>query len=124
MNLTEIKQKGIKITLDGKEMLLRYDLNAFAYLEAKLGKDWLNKDMSNLRLLKHFLRAGLLHNYDNDKYYDNDDYNSLKPTLSQVGRMVDMDALMTLPDQIIAAMEAALPEKTEDEGENSPGEQR
>jgi hypothetical protein len=69
-SLRYIKKSGVKIKLaDGKTHEIRYDLTALEYLEDQFGsiKDLYDIDLEDIKNIKVFLRAGLLHEYPEDQ---------------------------------------------------------
>jgi hypothetical protein len=91
-----IKEKTIKIKLLDGEHELKFDLNALELLEEEFGGiDVLdNLDLSKMRNFKAFIRAGIAHEYEDDKI----------PTPRAVGKLIDLNMLMQFEKSISEAL--------------------
>lgn len=110
-NVNDIRPKDVTVSVSdvsvvtinkgGKERHLRFDLNAFAYLEEKYGSiDAVMEkiDKGSILALRDLLWAGLRHEDD-------------QLTLEEVGAMFDLRNLEEVSKQIYEAMGAAMPNK-------------
>lgn len=119
--LKDMKPQIFTITIDGKSMKLRYDMNALDYLERVVGS--ISEAFADQSMLgrKHMIRAALLCNYEeNKKLLDEDNLRDLKPTLSQVGEWFDADTMKAVATELYTI---ALKQMNV-EGENRMGEQQ
>lgn len=117
-SLSYLKKSGVKIKLaDGKIHELRYDLNALEYLqEAFKGdegfsgmKDLDKIELDNAKNIKIFIRAGILHEYEEGE----------EPTLKQVGKLVDIDIVMNFEKYITEALIMSMPERDSEDVEGT-----
>lgn len=110
-NVNDVRPKDVTVNVSdvsvvtinkgGKERHLRFDLNAFAYLEEKYGSiDAVMEkiDKGSILALRDLLWAGLRHEDD-------------QLTLEEVGAMFDLRNLEEVSKQIYEAMGAAMPNK-------------
>lgn len=110
-NVNDVRPKDVTVNVSdvsvvtinkgGKERHLRFDLNAFAYLEEKYGSiDAVMEkiDKGSILALRDLLWAGLRHEDD-------------QLTLEDVGAMFDLRNLEEVSKQIYEAMGAAMPNK-------------
>ncbi|MDP4092598.1 MAG: hypothetical protein Q8920_04485 [Bacillota bacterium] len=85
-SLGYIKKSGIKVKLaDGKTHEIKYDMNALEYLQECFGdiKELYDIDLEDIKNIKIFLRAGLLHEFPENE----------APSLFEIGKLV---ILMTI----------------------------
>lgn len=122
--LNELRNKTILLKLNGEDFRLRFDLNAISYLEHVYGsfEKALNTELTTTKDIKHFLKAGLLHQYDNDAAFETDDFAALKPTLTEVGSKIGISDIVDLNEQLTKALVASLPEKAEGDHPNAQKE--
>jgi hypothetical protein len=103
-NLDNVKQKGVKISLD-KDRILEYDFNAFVELEEKFGtiqgamEQLQDGKLKNVRTI---LWAGLI---EEDETL----------TEKEVGKMIHLDKIQELAEKINEALSKALPEVKEED---------
>jgi len=114
----DIKSKGVKVMLNGKEYTLKYDLNSFAELEEYYGdvdKAMEDAEKGKIKALRAILWSGIIH-----AYLDEDGNPTIKP--HEVGAMVGLEDLKNLFETMNESMKGALPESVEDEekGEVDP----
>jgi len=98
-HVSDVKYKGAKIVLDGKEYTLRFDLNAFAELEEIYGsvEEALKKmEEGSLKAIRSLIWVGLLHQNEH-------------LTQKQVGSMITFNNLEELGKALAEAMEGAMP---------------
>lgn len=112
--LKELEPLKVNISLGGKEMYLRYNLNARRYLEEYVDYDNLmNKETEDWTTeeIIHLLRAGLIDYYyeENEKALDNRDFSALKPSMSFIGRYLTEESLIALTSQILDAIIKSMP---------------
>lgn len=121
MKLQSLRKNCHTITIDGKPMILRMDLNAMDYLERACGGIEQAANARDIKTQKHFIRAFLLCNYpENAEVFNRDDLNGLKPSLYQVGEWFDPDTMAAVSLELY---NLALEQMEVPEGENSLGEQ-
>ncbi len=115
--LKELDRANVPIELGGVRTYLRYNLNAYRYLEEHFAggiHDLLDKDMQtwNASETMHLLRAGLIDAYyeQNEALLDRGDFAHLHPTMATLGRMLRQEDLPELVGQIFAGMLMSLPE--------------
>lgn len=115
-SLSYLKKSGVKIKLaDGKVHELRYDLNALEYLQEAFKdepgyngiKDLDKIELDNAKNIKKFIRAGILHEYEEGE----------EPTLKQVGKLVDIDIVMNFEKYITEALIMSMPERDPEDAE-------
>lgn len=114
--LKDLDRKRIPITLGGKRLYLRYNLNARRYLEdclprfefiAQVDSDsWLGEE------ILHLLRAGLMDCYynENRKAIEARAWDKIRPSMADLGRQVTEDVLQEINGAIMQAFVASLPE--------------
>ncbi|WP_107838627.1 hypothetical protein [Metasolibacillus meyeri] len=100
-----MKDKGVKITLGGKEFEAKFDLNALCDLQEKFGGfdeafENIDKDFSKIRMLLHLALA----NGENEKM-----------TEREIGALIDIRNLDTITNALEEAFNGAMP-STEEEG--------
>ena len=106
-NVTEVKNKTVKITLnDGIERKIKFTLNALAELEMKFGSvqaafDKLEKENSMVAL-RTILWSGFLHESPNI-------------TEQQVGNLIDLAYMQELVESLGTALEGDMAKNTEGE---------
>lgn len=108
-NLSEIRNNGIKIELDGKEYRIIFDLNAMAEVEDKygsVGKAVTAMQHGSFKAIRCVLWAMLIH--DNPEL-----------TEKEVGSMVTVGNLDEIVDHITAAVNKDLPDE-EEKSEDAP----
>ncbi|MBQ9082661.1 MAG: hypothetical protein IJY28_04075 [Clostridia bacterium] len=117
MMLKELDAQRIPIELGGVQTYLRYNLNAYRYLEEYFAggiHDLLRKDMDAWTTgeTMHLLRAGLIDAYyeQNEALLNQCDFKTLHPTMAALGRMLRQEDLPELVGQIFAGMLLSLPE--------------
>jgi hypothetical protein len=103
----ELKDKGIKFTLDEKEYELKFNLNTFCELEDIYGD--LNKAFEDLQRMKIKAVRALV--YAAVKVEDD------SVTLKSVGSLLGLDDLERLGTVINEALSIAMPEVDETSGE-------
>lgn len=104
-NLNQVKEKGTKIEINGKERTIKYDLNALAELEENYGTfdEWENKlASSSLVVLRKFLWIGLKHEDEN-------------LTEKEVGAAFDMSNLKSIGEVIRDGLLGSMPEASDEE---------
>jgi hypothetical protein len=114
--LKDIEPIKIPITLGGEKTFLRYTFNARRYLEEFYPNydEFMSKDiydMSSTEIL-HMLRAGLIEsNYaENEQFIENGEWNKIKPTLAELGRVITDETIPQLVTEITVALIKSLPE--------------
>lgn len=98
-NLQDVREKGVKVELDGREFTLFYDLNAFAEIEDDFGviDEVLEKlGRSSAKTIRALLWAGLLHHHP-------------EVTTTEVGRLIGFQDLGDLSEKLRVAIVGALP---------------
>ena len=117
MMLKELDRANVPIELGGVQTYLRYNLNAYRYLEEHFAggiHDLLDKDMHAWTAgeTMHLLRAGLLDAWyeQNEALLNRGDFENLHPTMAALGRMLQQEDLPGLVGQIFAGMVMSLPE--------------
>ena len=121
MNLQELRQSYKTITVQGKPMKLRLDLNALDYLERSC--DGIEKATSagDIKTQKHLIRAFMLCNYpENSEVFNSDKIDNLKPSLYEIGEWFDPDTITAVSTELY---KMALEQMAPPEGENRLGEQ-
>lgn len=102
MSLKDLRpQKIYTITLNGKEMKVKYTMNSKDYLERIYGDE--QEAFSKISVgnpkaldLKHFVRAFLMINFEeNLEHMDNGDLEQIKPSLSEIGNYMDIDTMQS-----------------------------
>jgi hypothetical protein len=115
-SLSYLKRSGVKIKLaDGKTHELRYDLNAIEYMQETFKdvdgfagvKDLDKINLDSAKNIKIFLKAGLLHEYDEE------------PTLKEIGKLVSLDIIMDFEKHIAEALLLSMPERDTEATEDS-----
>jgi hypothetical protein len=108
MKASELKNKGIKFTLGGKEYELKLNMNTFCELEEVYGD--INKAFDDLQNMKIKAIRALI--YAAIKVQEED------ITLKEVGEMLGLRDLERLGMTINKALDSAMPEIDENMGEN------
>lgn len=106
MKASELKNKGIKFILGGKEYELRFNMNTFCELEEIYGD--LNKAFDDLQAMKIKAIRALI--YAAVKVEDE------TATLKSVGDMLEIWDLEKLGNDISKALNEAMPEASDDLG--------
>lgn len=111
-NLDNIKERKVPITLNGKEMHVKFGFEAFALLEDKFGT--LEQAMSKLgdgkmSTLCTLLWAGLQDGLEEGEIL----------TEKQVAKMLELDSLGTVMEVVTKAVNMALPQESPKETKNS-----
>lgn len=102
-NLDQVREKKTKININGKEMVVRYDLNALAELEENFGS---LEDLENalntggMKNLRKILWIGLKHEDEN-------------LTEKEVGAAFDLKSLVNVGTIIKEALTGSMPEPEE-----------
>lgn len=107
MKASELKNKGIKITIGNKEYELKFDMNTFCELEDIYGD--INQAFEDLQNRKIKAIRALI--YSAIKAEDE------SVTLKEVGRMLTLNDMERLGTAINEALNMAMPEVTENMGE-------
>lgn len=108
MKASELKNKGVKITLQNKEYELKFDMNTFCELEEVYGD--INKAFEDLQNKKFKAIRALI-------------YSAIKAedeniTLKEVGKMITLNDLEKLSTAINEALNMSMPEVNEEMGEH------
>lgn len=120
MELKTLRKPAYTITIEGKPMRLRCDLNALDYLERSCGGLKNISPRADILTQKHMIRAFLLCNYpENAKIMDSGNIEELSPTLWQIGEWFDADTIQAVTAELF---KIAIDSTTPPEGENSLGE--
>ena len=120
MELKALRKPAYTMTIDGRQMRLRCDLNALDYLERSCGGLKNIGPHSDIRTQKHMVRAFLLCNYpENAKILDSGNLDDLKPSLWQIGEWFDSDTIQAVTTELF---KIALESTASPEDENSLGE--
>lgn len=107
MKASELKNKGIKITIGNKEYELKFDMNTFCELEEIYGD--INEAFEDLQNRKLKAIRALI--YSAIKAADE------SVTLKEVGKMLTLSDMEKLGTAINEALVIAMPEVTENMGE-------
>ncbi|MBV1817171.1 hypothetical protein HF847_00350 [Clostridium cochlearium] len=107
MKASELKNKGVKITLGNKEYNLKFNMNTFCELEEVYGD--INKAFEDLQLMKVKAIRALI--YSAIKVEDE------KATLKSVGDLLSLKDLENLGILINEALSNSMPEIEENLGE-------
>ncbi|KLU76037.1 MULTISPECIES: hypothetical protein [Clostridium] len=107
MKATELKNKGVKITLGNKEYNLKFNMNTFCELEEVYGD--INKAFEDLQLMKVKAIRALI--YSAIKVEDEN------ATLKSVGDLLSLKDLENLGTLINEALSNSMPEIEENLGE-------
>lgn len=107
MKATELKNKGVKITLSNKEYNLKFNMNTFCELEEVYGD--INKAFEDLQLMKVKAIRALI--YSAIKVEDEN------VTLKSVGDLLSLKDLENLGTLINEALSNSMPEIEENLGE-------
>ncbi|EJO5348310.1 hypothetical protein NRP93_002430 [Clostridium botulinum] len=107
MKATELKNKGVKITLGNKEYNLKFNMNTFCELEEVYGD--INKAFEDLQLMKVKAIRALI--YSAIKVEDEN------VTLKSVGDLLSLKDLENLGTLINEALSNSMPEIEENLGE-------
>jgi hypothetical protein len=107
MRASELKNKGVKFNLKGKEYELKFDMNTFCELEEVYGD--INQAFEDLQNKKIKAVRALI-------------YSAVKTenesvTLQEVGQMLTLNDMEKLGAAINEALSIAMPEITENMGE-------
>lgn len=121
--LKDIDNIKIPVKIGEKQLYLRYNLNSRLYLEYMTDYDKLTNtppDKWSVEDTLHYLRALLIDNYyeDNKDSVNMRDFESVKPTISELGQILsdfDIDELIL---SITEAIVASLPDMPVVEDEN------
>lgn len=120
MGLQELRQPYKTITIQGKEMKLRLDLNALDYLERTCGGIEKATGAGDIKNQKHLIRAFLLCNYpENAEVFNSDKIEGLKPSLYEIGEWFDPETITAVSTELY---KIALEQMAPPEGENRLGE--
>lgn len=107
--IDDIRPRNVKIELDGKELTLEFNLNAFAEIESEYGTiDELMGKLAEGRAttLRAVLWAGLISNHP-------------ELTLKQVGQMISLADIPTLSEKLNQAIAGGLPNMVSEENEKN-----
>ena len=107
MKASELKNKGIKITIGNKEYELKFDMNTFCELEDIYGD--INQAFEDLQNRKIKAIRALI--YSAIKAEDE------SVTLKEVGKMITLNDMERLGTAINEALNVAMPEVEENMGE-------
>jgi len=113
--LKDLDEKRIPIELGENKLYLRYNLNSRRYLEEAIPdlNGFLQKDSRgwNPDEIMQLLRAGLMDCFfeENEKAIENRDFDSVVPSLAELGRYIDQAELSEISLKIIRAFIASLP---------------
>lgn len=107
MKASELKNKGVKITIGNKEYELKFDMNTFCELEQVYGD--INQAFDDLQNRKIKAIRALI--YSAIKAEDD------SVTLKQVGEMLTLSDMEMLGAAINEALEISMPEAEENMGE-------
>ena len=121
--LKDIDNIKIPVKIGEKQLYLRYNLNSRLYLEYMTDYDKLTNtppDLWSVEDTLHYLRALLIDNYyeDNKDSINMRDFDSVKPTISELGQLLsdfDIDELIL---SITEAIVTSLPDLPVVEDEN------
>lgn len=107
MRASELKNKGVKFNLEGKEYELKFDMNTFCELEDVYGD--INKAFEDLQSRKIKAIRALI-------------YSAVKSenenvTLKEVGQMLTLQDMEKLGTAINEALQVSMPEAGENMGE-------
>lgn len=100
--LNYLRKSGVKIKLADEQIhVLKYDMNALEYLEGVYGgiKNLDSVELTRAKDIKHFIKAGLLHEYPEGE----------EPSLREIGALMDMDMIMNFENYIGEALELSMP---------------
>ena len=118
--LREIRPITYTVTINGKTMKLRYDMNALDYLERVCGG--LTEAFADKSVLgqKQVIRAALLCNYpENLRLLEENRPDKLRPALSELGAWIDVTGMEALSTELYRV---ALEQMSAGEGKQSLGE--
>ena len=104
-NVGEVRQQGVKVTLNGVERTVKYDLNSFAVLEEIYGSvDNAMKvlETGSIKAVRTILWAGLIHEELGDD-------GTPKISQIQVGSWIGLGDLETISKAVKAAMDTSTP---------------
>ena len=107
MRGSELKSKGVKFSLNGRDYELKFDMNTFCELEEVYGDiDQAFEDLQNrkIKAIRALVYAAV--KVDNEKV-----------TLKEVGQMLTLSDLEKLGAAINEALQIAMPEADETLGE-------
>ena len=121
--LKEMEAVKIPVEINGENRYLLYNLNARLYLEYMTDYEKLtekNPDEWSFDEVLHYLRAMMI-----DSYYDYNkeliearDFSKCRPTLTELGRWLDINGMSTIIDSILKALLLASPERYDETNSN------
>lgn len=109
--LTDIREPEVKVTLGGRERIIKFDLNAFAELESRFGSvETAMKELQKggMKSIRTILWAGLIH--DEVILDDMGEPIGYKITPYQVGGWVSPASMPLISEQIGKAMQFGMPD--------------
>ena len=122
MMISEIRPIVYTMTIEGKTMKLRFDMNALDYLERACGDYAKAFADESIRGQKQIIRAALLCNYpENGRLLEEGRLDELRPTLSQVGAWFDVATMQAVAAELF---KVALEQMDAGEDEERLGESK
>ena len=120
MELKTLRKPAYTITIEGKPMRLRCDLNALDYPERSCGGLKAIGPSADIKTQKQLVRAFLLCNYpENAAALEAGELDALKPSLWQIGEWFDPETIGAVTAELL---QIALESMEPPEGEHRLGE--
>lgn len=121
--LKEMDAVKIPVEINGENRYLLYNLNARLYLEYMTEYEKLTEkspDEWTFDEVLHYLRAMMIDSYyeDNKKFIEERDFSKCRPTLTELGRWLDMEGMSAIIDSILKALLLASPERYDETNSN------
>ena len=102
MELKTLRKPAYTITIEGKPMRLRCDLNALDYLERSCGGLKAIGPSADIKTQKQLVRAFLLCNYpENAAALEAGELDALKPSLWQIGEWFDPETIGAVTAELL-----------------------